>query len=123
MTDDKQNRRRFRRILFDAGCQLHQGDNSWSTQVADISLNGVLLEEPKDWDGDPNQPFEIVIPLDAQEAAIVMAVSLKHEEDGSLGFLCQYIDLESVSHLKRLVELNLGDDALLSRELSALSNE
>ena len=122
MTDDTQNRRRFRRIFFDADCRLHQGEKIWSTQVVDISLNGVLLEEPAAWDGDPNQPFEVVIPLDQQDAAIVMAVSLKHQND-NLGFLCQYIDLESVSHLKRLVELNLGDAKLLSRELSALSGE
>ena len=38
----------------------------------------------------------------------------------SIGFHCQLIDLDSITHLKRLVELNLADEGLLHRELSAL---
>ncbi|NQD96622.1 PilZ domain-containing protein, partial [Pseudomonas sp. CrR25] len=30
---------------------------------------------------------------------------------------------DSISHLRRLVELNLGDEALLERELTALGEE
>lgn len=38
-----------------------------------------------------------------------------------LGFQCNRIDLESMSQLKRLVELNLGNEALLERELTELA--
>ena len=31
------------------------------------------------------------------------------------------IELDSIVHLKRLVELNLGDESLLERELTELS--
>src|SRR5690606_39438622 len=31
-----------------------------------------------------------------------------------------YMDLDSISHLKRLIMLNLGDEALAERELAAL---
>ena len=42
-------------------------------------------------------------------------------QDGELiGFVCRHIDVDSISHLRRLVELNLGDEALLERELAAL---
>jgi hypothetical protein len=34
--------------------------------------------------------------------------------------LCHSIDIDSVTHLRRLVELNLGNADLLQRELSAL---
>ncbi|ADV87510.1 hypothetical protein VVMO6_02488 [Vibrio vulnificus MO6-24/O] len=33
-----------------------------------------------------------------------------------------HIDIDSISHLKRLVELNVGDDALLHREIEHLSD-
>ena len=121
MTDN--NRRRFSRIHFDAPCQLHQGERNWSCRVLDISLKGLLLSTPDGFDGDCNEPFESIIYLADDESAIVMALELKHEADDQLGFKCQYIDLESATHLKRLVELNLGDDTLLQRELARLGTD
>lgn len=49
-----------------------------------------------------------------------MEISLAWARDGLLGFECQHIDLDSISHLRRLVELNLGDEELLERELALL---
>lgn len=36
------------------------------------------------------------------------------------GFQCVSIDLESATELRRLLELNLGDPALLERDIQAL---
>jgi len=113
-------KRRFHRINFDAPCELHCQDVVWSTEVLDISLKGVLVQRPEGWKVPLNKPCEVVIHLNEHEAAIVMAVELKHVEDHRLGFRCQYIDLDSATHLKRLVELNLGDQALLEREFAHL---
>ena len=41
-------------------------------------------------------------------------------EGGKIGLQCESIDLDSITHLRRLVELNAGDPALLDRELSSL---
>lgn len=49
-----------------------------------------------------------------------MTVSLAHEKGRQLGFYCEEIDLDSITHLRRLIELNLGSSELLERELSAL---
>lgn len=120
MSEKASEKRRFHRISFDAGCELHCQDSVWSSRVLDISLKGVLVERPENWDVPLNEPCEVVIVLDDQETGIVMAVELRHIETHRLGFKCQYIDLESASHLKRLVELNLGDQALLEREFARL---
>lgn len=111
-------KRRFQRILFDAPCDIHCGDEVWRSEVLDISLRGILVRRPESWSARLRQPFEIVVHLDGEASGIVMAVALRHTEGDQLGFKCQYIDLESASHLKRLVELNLGDQTLLERELS-----
>lgn len=113
-------KRQFRRILFDARCDIHCQDEIWATQVLDISMKGVLVRRPRNWSAPLNQAFEVTIHLDDRESGIVMAVELRHVEADKLGFKCEYIDLESASHLKRLVELNLGDPTLLDRELSHL---
>ena len=113
-------KRRFHRISFDAECELHWQDEVWRTEVLDISLKGVLVKRPEGWNVPLKQPCEVIIHLDDHKTAIVMAVELRHIEEHRLGFKCQYIDLESATHLKRLVELNLGDQALLEREFAHL---
>jgi hypothetical protein len=112
------DKRLFHRIFFDAPCEIQMGERVWASEVLDISLKGVLARRPEGWKAFPGQPCEITIHLDGDVSAIVMAVKLRHIETDRLGFVCQYIDLESASHLKRLVELNLADQAELERELS-----
>jgi hypothetical protein len=52
-----------------------------------------------------------------------MQTRVAHVEGPQAGLLCISIDIDSVTHLRRLLELNLGDPALLERELSALIAE
>lgn len=114
-------RRRFSRILFDSACKLSQGHRNWDTRVIDISLRGVLLATPARWDGDPEASFAAAIHLADNDTVIHMELAFKHGDETQLGFLCQQIGLDSMTHLRRLVELNLGDDMLLQRELNAMA--
>ena len=50
-----------------------------------------------------------------------MSLTFSHEENNTLGFKCQHIDIDSMTHLKRLVELNVGSDDILMRELEFLT--
>ncbi|VXC21209.1 conserved hypothetical protein [Pseudomonas sp. 8Z] len=119
MTDTANERRRFQRIAFDAPTVIAQGERRWKAALQDLSLKGLLIETPTDWDGNPEQPFEALVQL-GDEAQVRMEAVLARTQDGYLGFVCQHIDLDSISHLRRLVELNLGDEELLERELAAL---
>jgi hypothetical protein len=116
-----ENKRHFSRILFDASCTLHQNDKEWKTELLDISLHGILVKSPSPLDADFDKPFEAVISLSEAGDSIIMSVKLTHREPNHLGFECEYIDIDSITHLKRLVELNLGDHDLLNRELGALT--
>lgn len=114
-------RRQFSRILFNAECTLHQGDMEWVTEVHDISLKGLLVRKPDFFSLDLSEPCEATVKLAGSDACIIMSLEFSHEDDQALGFRCQYIDIDSMTHLKRLVELNLGDEDMLKRELDALS--
>jgi len=122
MTDSPSDRRRFQRIEFDAATELVQGDRRWPVELHDLSLKGLLVRRPEGWDADAEQPFEARVRL-ADDAEVRMEVAMTHEEGDLIGFVCQHIDLDSIAHLRRLVELNLGDDALLERELAALGGQ
>ncbi|MCJ1883807.1 PilZ domain-containing protein [Pseudomonas sp. LA21] len=120
MTDDHAERRRFQRIAFDAGTEISQGDHRWKVTLLDLSLQGVLVERPEHWEVVAGEPVQVRIYL-GFDVNVYMEADLAWEREGLLGFNCKHIDLESISHLRRLVELNLGDESLLERELTLLS--
>ncbi|MGK9065773.1 PilZ domain-containing protein [Stutzerimonas chloritidismutans] len=122
MSEHPSDRRRFQRFAFDAATELVQGERRWTVQLHDLSLKGLLIHRPVGWDADPSVPFQARIRL-ADDAEVLMEVELAHAEGELIGLVCRHIDVDSISHLRRLVELNLGDEALLERELAALSAE
>ena len=50
-----------------------------------------------------------------------MHVAVVHEKENEVGLQCNGINIDSISYLRRLVELNLGDDSQLHKELSQLT--
>ncbi len=115
-------RRRFSRVLFDAHVELAQGDFHWRASLLDISLHGLLLQQRLPDDIDREQPVLVKILL-ADTACIAMSARLAHEHNQQTGLACCAIDIDSVTHLRRLIELNLGDASAAERELSELMSD
>jgi len=113
-------RRRFHRILFDAPTTIEADDVVLHTKLLDISLKGALAQIPPKWQPRAGQPVTIRVALDESGTAITMQALCAHVEAESVGFLCDEIDMDSISLLRRLVELNIGDEELLQRDLAAL---
>ena len=120
--DNSANRRQFSRIPFAATAHINagHGDIHLNCNVIDVSLNGILIGKPDGWHGQKKEHYQIDLLLENGQLVIKMDAAVAHIDDSSIGFTCEHIDLDSISHLKRLVELNLGDEELLHRELSAL---
>jgi len=116
----KPDNRQFTRIPFDSGVRLTNSDETWTSQLEDISLKGVLIITPDNWRAKINDQFVLELNLDSSDIQIRMEVTVAHMEGDHVGFRCEHIDLDSITHLRRLVELNLGDTTVLSRELSSL---
>ncbi len=117
--DPDRPHRRFTRIAFEAPAKLHLAGRTWVTRVIDLSLKGALVETPDHWPAQLDGDCWLWVFL-TDQTSIEMRVTLAHAGNGRLGFRCEDIDVESVSHLRRLVAFNLGDDRLLQRELGAL---
>ncbi len=116
------DRRHFNRVEFEADASLVVQGNQFTCQVVDLSLHGVLIKMPNGNQLDPNEEFELQIPLsEDKEQVIRMSLKLTHQEGPNLGLECNHIDLDSITHLRRLVELNLGDSQLLERDFESLS--
>jgi len=115
-------RRHFSRILFDTTAYLKQDDNMWTTKIHDLSLNGALVEEPINFS--PNESNLILdLCLPDSDIKLIMLTKLVYNKDKQLGLQCVHIDVDSISHLRRMLELNLGDASLLNRELEHFIEE
>jgi len=58
--------------------------------------------------------------LDEGAEHIIMEGMVVHQEGQCIGIECRHIDLDSITNLRRLVALNMGDEKLLERELAAM---
>ena len=112
-------RRSFWRAVFRSPIRLTTHHGEVSAQLHDLSLKGALLETSTAWSGKPGEECQISLKL-APDATIGMWAEVMHVEGRQIGLRCKSIDLDSITHLRRLVELNSGDPALLDREFSSL---
>ena len=112
--------RRFTRFPFQASVRLHDRHGARQGELLDISLKGVLTNRPPEWPAEIGESVDIEIALTDSEVVIRMQTTLAHLEAGRAGFTCLHIDLDSASHLRRLIELNLGNETRLQRELHAM---
>lgn len=112
-----ENRRQFSRVEFKSEVFIIYDDLRVPAQLTDISLKGALISPMEEL---PMQKDEICqFELNLSESNIVLSIEstlvYKHEENYGLKF--SNIDLDSMMHLRRLVELNVGDPDQVQKEL------
>lgn len=117
-----QERRRFSRIDFDARVEIAQGDKNWQAQLLDISLKGLLLAKLGPYQLQPTTPILVKMIL-SDQTSIAMSAQVVHQTLEQLHLACVTIDIDSISHLRRLIELNIGDASAAERELSELLSD
>ena len=115
-----EERRQHARITFHTPAQLEAAGVRSAVAVLDISLKGALVRLPAGLTLDAGASCRLSVALDQTEGQINIDAAVAHTDQSLAGLVCQLIDIDSATHLRRLVELNLGDPALLERELSAL---
>ncbi|WP_031435462.1 PilZ domain-containing protein [Methylomarinum vadi] len=118
--DKSEERRRYHRILYTANANLSDGRESYPCKVLDLSLQGCLLRFEEPWTGNTDTLYTLSLQL-SDSIDIKMELRICHASSNEIGCKCEHIDIDSISQLRRLIELNLGDSVLLERDLLALS--
>ena len=118
-----ENRRQFTRILFSIDAQLEVEEQSYTVNIHDISLNGALVTAPENAEKIKNKLGLLTFQLADSDTQVSMHVAIVHVAKDEIGLQCNAIDIDSVTYLRRLVELNLGDESQLNKELSQLSSQ
>lgn len=126
MSDSKfEENRRFRRISFVEAVQVESDDIegvdevSWQAQCLDISISGMLLDVPDNFPLLVGTPFEVKLIL-SEDVSIEMPCTLVHVNGNHAGFKAEMMSIESMTSLRRLLELNLANSDEIERELCEL---
>lgn len=114
--------RHFSRIPFDAAVLVEANGEQRRGELLDLSLKGALVKLEAQHALTPGTNATLHIRL-SDEQGIDMQTTVAHVEGRHTGFRCDHIDVDSITHLARIVELNTGDPELLHRELSALGKQ
>ena len=113
-----EERRQFHRISFDAPAELSQNNLHGISEIIDISLKGILIKST-DLPFDHDLPVSISIRLN-HETYIEMTADWSNSKNNADAYHWTQVDIESLSTLRRLLELNTGNEDLIERELSKL---
>ena len=119
----QQEKRHFTRINIDGSTVVHYLESKFPADLIDISLKGALFTKPTGIELPIDSACDIQINLEGSDVVINMSGHVTHRLETQVGICCDHIDLDSITHLKRLIELNLGEERLLERELHELISE
>lgn len=117
-----ENRRQFTRILFSLKAELEVEDKVYPVSLHDISLNGALVTSPELDESLLRRLGVLTFQFETGET-VVMHVAIVHIHDHEVGLRVNAIDIDSITQLRRMVELNLGDESQLNKELYQLTRE
>lgn len=117
MTDEK---RRFTRISMDCRAILEgEGLDPIEGRLTDLSVKGMQVHLDAPLQLPAVVKFQIL--LGDEEPVFTIegdAEVVRAGEDGNVGLYLLRMDVESLTHLRRLVELNLGDSEQAAEEIS-----
>lgn len=115
-----QNRRQFDRVLYSATATIAQERKQWNTIIEDLSIHGVLTSCPNDWKETDSDEYIIQFVLPDVHDQIRIDAILVAYDSTHLRFQIKEIDIDSLTDLRRIVELNSGENDLMTRNIEEL---
>lgn len=113
-------KRRFHRVPFSTDTSLRIGNDSFQGELLDISLGGALLRLSPDTPiPEAEQTCQLQVRLPTTDITMTFEVILIHrEQENVFGFSFVGQDIETITHLRRLLELNIGNGQEVDSEFS-----
>ncbi|UPR55669.1 PilZ domain-containing protein [Vibrio sp. ED004] len=115
-------RRQFSRVIYQVPTEISQGQVNVSGSVQDLSLHGLLIQCEEWQQLRHDVPVHVSFTLTNSDINIQLEATIVSTINTSMRLRIEHLDIDSISHLKRLVELNVGDDELLYREIEHLTD-
>lgn len=111
-------KRHFSRIHFVAHTQLKYQDKTYRGELLDLSLKGALLQFKENIPIIKGEKCEIIIHLPSSNINLNFEAKLVHIHSGHFGFKFVSEDIDTLTHLRKMIELNIGDHEQVTNELA-----
>ncbi len=112
--------RHFQRVKYDVAATLQTASGTLDCELIDLSLKGALLQLAAAETFAIGDRGSLSFSLGDEAHTIAMQIEVAHIEADTIGVHCLQIDLDSVTHLRRILELYTGDGQIMQRELAAM---
>ncbi len=110
-------KRYFSRIKFKANSQIEFNDKDYEAELLDLSLRGALLNFKEQIPVKMNDCCTLIIYLHSSDIKLIFDAELVHIHENNLGFKFISEDVGTMTHLRNLVSLNVGDYDKITDEL------
>ena len=112
------NDRRFRRIPFEATVTLNVNGQVIAGELLDVAMKGALVGTEEKLDLDHGEQCALSITLPGTPILLDFQAELIHTEETRYGFKFVSENLATLTHLRKLIELNTGDVEATRSELT-----
>ena len=110
-------KRYFSRINFTAESQIEINDKVYAGKLLDLSLRGALLNFKDQIPVKMNDSCTLIIHLHSSDIKLIFDAVVVHIHQNSLGFKFVSEDVGTMTHLRNLLSLNVGDYDKITDEL------
>ncbi|MFN3714764.1 MAG: PilZ domain-containing protein [Alcanivoracaceae bacterium] len=104
-------KRRFSRVPFEGTARLHAGDRLMPVELLDISVRGAQVRLPSGQQVQSEDECRLTLILDDSPIHLTLESQVRHVSGDQAGLVFVLIDVTDMQHLRRIVELNLGDES------------
>jgi hypothetical protein len=110
--------RRFRRIPFEAEVMLKVQDQTFTGELLDVAMKGAMVGIEKKFSLKLGGQCSLSITLPGSPIQLDFEAELIHVEGHHYGFKFISENLATLTHLRKIIELNTGDVEATRSELS-----
>jgi len=113
-----EDKRYFSRIQFPARACVEVDRERHPAELLDICLKGALVRFETEVPLRKGSACVLEINLPSSEITLTFDVKVVHLHENNAGFKFSGIDADTMTHLRRLLELNTGDPEQIAGELA-----
>ncbi len=110
-------KRYCKRITFPATVEIEFQQRSYPGELLDLSMKGALIQPDGDITLQKKENASIKITLPMSELILSFEAELVHLYKNNMGFKFISVDIDTMTHLRRLMELNTGNSEQVHEEI------